>query len=201
MKPHEQAVFRFGDFVLVPGERLLLRDGKPVALTGKAFDLLVALVRQAGHLLTKDELLQAVWPGVVVEEVNLSVNVSALRKVLGAAPEGEWIETVPRQGYRFHAAVEVGDSATAAEPAPLREDPVSARVADGLRFEDAVPGRFAPEGRLAARRPLGGGAHGLGGYRWLATAEAAPYPSVAVLPFSRRRRAKRLSRRRHRRRR
>ena len=53
------------------------------------------------------------WPGVVVEEVNLSVNVSALRKVLGAAPTGEWIETVPRQGYRFNAAVEVGDVATA----------------------------------------------------------------------------------------
>ena len=49
MKPHEQAVFRFGHFVLVPSERRLLRDGKPVALTGKAFDLLVALVRHAGH--------------------------------------------------------------------------------------------------------------------------------------------------------
>ena len=90
MKPHEQAVFRFGDFVLVPGERLLLRDGKPLALTGKAFDLLVTLVRQAGHLLTKDELLSAVWPNVVVEEVNLSVNVSALRKVLGTASGAGW---------------------------------------------------------------------------------------------------------------
>ena len=86
MKPREQATFRFGRFVLVPAERLLLADGKAVALTGKAFDLLVALVRQPGHLLTKDELLRAVWPDVVVEEVNLSVNVSALRKVLGAAP-------------------------------------------------------------------------------------------------------------------
>src|SRR5436305_8410018 len=121
MKPHEQATFRFGRFVLVPSERLLLSDGKSIALTGKAFDLLVALVRHAGHLLTKEELLQAVWPGVVVEEVNLSVNVSALRKVLGAAPEGEWIETVPRQGYRFNAAVEVADVATAARIARLDE--------------------------------------------------------------------------------
>ena len=110
MKPHEQATFRFGRFVLIPSERLLLSDGKSVALTGKAFDLLATLVRHAGHLLTKDELLEAVWPGVVVEEVNLSVNVSALRKVLGVPPQGEWIETVPRQGYRFHAAVEVGEA-------------------------------------------------------------------------------------------
>ena len=92
MKLHEQAVFRFGRFVLVPSERMLLSDGKPLAMTGKAFDLLVTLVRHPGRLLTKDELLQAVWPGVVVEEVNLSVNVSALRKVLGAAPAGEWVE-------------------------------------------------------------------------------------------------------------
>ena len=87
MKPLEQAVFRFGDFLLVPGERQLLRAGKAVATTGKAFDLLATLVRNAAHLLTKDELLLAVWPGVVVEEVNLSDNVSALRKALGAAPE------------------------------------------------------------------------------------------------------------------
>ena len=66
MTPREQATFRFGRFVLVPAERLLLADGNPLALTGKAFDLLVALVRQPGHLLTKDELLQAVWPDVVV---------------------------------------------------------------------------------------------------------------------------------------
>ena len=53
MKPHEQATFRFGGFVLVPGERLLLSEGKAVALTGKAFDLLVTLVRHPGHLLRK----------------------------------------------------------------------------------------------------------------------------------------------------
>lgn len=125
MKPHEQATFRFGRFVLVPSERLLLSDGKPVALTGKVLDLLVTLVRHAGHLLTKDELLQAVWPRGVVEEVNLSVNVSALRKVLGAAPEGGWIETVPRQGYRFNAAVEVGDVATSSRVALPVEQPLT----------------------------------------------------------------------------
>ena len=81
MKPHEQATFRFGRFVLVPGERLLLCDGKAVALTGKAFDLLVTLVRHPGHLLTKDELLRSVWPGVVVgDEVKISIDAELLKK-------------------------------------------------------------------------------------------------------------------------
>ena len=168
MKPHEQATFRFGRFVLIPAERLLLADGQALALTGKAFDLLVALVRHPGHLLTKDELLEAVWPGIVVEEVNLSVNVSVLRKVLGAAPVGEWIETVPRQGYRFNAAVEIGDVASACRVAPLHEEPLA-----------MPPAASHPKGGVAvpavARRRaffLGGGlaAAALGmvvGWRWL----------------------------------
>jgi DNA-binding winged helix-turn-helix (wHTH) protein/TolB-like protein len=139
MKAHEQTVFRFGAFVLVPGERLLLRDGKPLPLTGKAFDLLVALVRHAGHLLTKDELLRIVWPGVVVEEVNLSVNVSALRKALGAAPNDEWIQTVPRQGYRFNAAVVASDVATAPQLAPLQEFPGAPGEAGWLGRAGASP--------------------------------------------------------------
>ena len=182
MNPHEQAVFRFGDFVLIPSERLLLRDGKPLALTGKAFDLLTTLVRHAGHLLTKDELLQSVWPGVVVEEVNLSVNVSALRKVLGAAPDiGEWIETVPRRGYRFNAAVEFGDIATT-QFAPLREVPIWGSVEGAPRVADVPP-------MLSRRRVallLGGlSATALAvvaGARWLGG--RALYSSVVVLPFT-----------------
>ena len=113
MKLHEPAVYRFGLFTLVVSERLLLHDGETVAITGRAFDLLAELVANAGHLLTKDVLLARVWPGVVVEEVNLSVNVSAVRKVLARDPgAADWIETVPRQGYRFNAPVELGDVAT-----------------------------------------------------------------------------------------
>ena len=184
MKPHEQATFRFGRFMLVPGERLLLSDGKALALTGKAFDLLVTLVRHPGHLLTKDELLRAVWPGVVVEEVNLSVNVSALRKVLGAAPAGEWIETVPRQGYRFNAAVEVGDVATTAEIAPRRDEPMTASLdgaLPGAPLAAAFPRRkaaFLVGGLAAAAAAI------IGGWRWLPRSSAAPYSSVAVLPFA-----------------
>ncbi len=183
MKPYERATFRFGRFVLVSGERLLLSDGRPVALTGKAFDLLVALVRHAGHLLTKDELLEAVWPGVVVEEVNLSVNVSALRKALGTAPEGEWIETVPRQGYRFHAAVEVSDAATDARVAlPGTEVPAG----NGL---PPVPGPDAvaavPRRTIAlAIGGLAATAVTLAGWRWLRRPGAPRFLSVAVLPFA-----------------
>ena len=180
MKLHEQAVFRFGSFVLVPSERTLLSDGKPLAMTGKAFDLLVTLVRHPGHLLTKDELLQAVWPGVVVEEVNLSVNVSALRKVLGAAPAGEWIETVPRQGYRFNAAVEVGDVATTARIAPLQEAPITG----GSRWANRVP-VFSRRrvalligGFSAAALAIVGGSH------WFRRPGTTQYSSVAVLPFA-----------------
>ncbi|MEP7281199.1 MAG: winged helix-turn-helix domain-containing protein [Rubrivivax sp.] len=113
MKGHEGSAYRFGAFLLIPSERLLLLDGEPVALAGKAFDLLVALVSQAGHLVTKDELLRRVWPGLVVEEVNLSVNISAIRKTLARLPDApDWIETVPRQGYRFKAPVGIVDVAT-----------------------------------------------------------------------------------------
>jgi DNA-binding winged helix-turn-helix (wHTH) protein/TolB-like protein len=102
------ASFRFGEFTLIPSERLLLRAGQPISLTGKVFDLLVVLARNSGRLVGKDELLREVWPGVVVEEVNLSVNISVLRKLLGAAPDGKgWIETVPRCGYRFGAPIAI----------------------------------------------------------------------------------------------
>ncbi len=90
-----------GRFELQPHERRLLVDGEPAALGARAFDLLLALVAQPGHLLTKHELLDRVWPGVVVEENNLATQISSLRKVLG----GEVITTIPGRGYRFSAAL------------------------------------------------------------------------------------------------
>ena len=106
----DRASFQFGDFVLVPRERLLLREHEPVPLTGKAFDLLLFLVSRSGQLVSKDELLQEVWPGRFVEEVNLSVNISVVRKALG--PSGAaFIQTVSKRGYRFVAPVLVSDSA------------------------------------------------------------------------------------------
>src|ERR1700752_959024 len=107
MDEPRRVAFRFGNYLLDDHERVLLYDGHPVTLTQKAFDLLVVLVRNSGHLITKDELLNEVWPDTVVAEVNLSVNISALRKALG---EDGFIETVPKRGYRFVGLVEEVES-------------------------------------------------------------------------------------------
>jgi DNA-binding winged helix-turn-helix (wHTH) protein/TolB-like protein/Flp pilus assembly protein TadD len=107
MDESRRVAFRFGKFLLDDHERVLLHDGHTVTLTQKAFDLLVVLVRNGGHLVTKDELLNEVWPDAVVAEVNLSVNISVLRKALG---DDGFIETVPKRGYRFVGPVEVVDS-------------------------------------------------------------------------------------------
>jgi non-specific serine/threonine protein kinase len=74
--------YRFGPFELQPDKRRLLKDGATISLRPRAFDLLAALVERAGHLLTKDELLEQLRPKTVVEEAALHVQVSALRKVL-----------------------------------------------------------------------------------------------------------------------
>jgi DNA-binding winged helix-turn-helix (wHTH) protein/Tfp pilus assembly protein PilF len=96
-------VFRFAEFTLDSVERQLVRNGAAIALAPKAFDLLIALVRSAGRLVTKDQLLAQVWPDVSVEEGIISVQISALRKALGDG--SSYIETVPRLGYRFVASV------------------------------------------------------------------------------------------------
>src|ERR1700687_3357353 len=98
--------YRFGPFELQPDKRQLLKDGARVSLRPRAFDLLVALVDRAGHLLTKDELLDQVWPKMVVEEAALHVQVSALRKALGA----DAITTVSGRGYQFTLPVTTGEA-------------------------------------------------------------------------------------------
>ena len=102
----EKEIYEFGSFSLDPTERVILRDGTPVPLTPKVFDTLVYLVCNRGRLLTKDELLKEIWPNTFVEEVNLAVNISALRKVFGEGPqECRYIATIPGSGYRFVAEV------------------------------------------------------------------------------------------------
>lgn len=100
-------LYHFGPFQLDSAEGLLLRDGEPVPLTPKAFEILAVLVQNSRRLVTKDDLMKAVWPNTFVEEANLTVNISALRRALGDGEEGwRYIETVPRRGYRFNATVE-----------------------------------------------------------------------------------------------
>lgn len=101
------APLRFEGWELRPGERALLVKGVPVPIGGRAFDILQILAERDGQLVTKEELLQAVWPGLVVEENNISVHIAALRKVLG----GRVIATVAGRGYRLSAARTCTDQA------------------------------------------------------------------------------------------
>jgi DNA-binding winged helix-turn-helix (wHTH) protein len=104
MPPGER--YEFCEFVLDATERRLLRQGAVIHLTPKAHDVLVELVRHAGHLVTRHELLERVWPNAFVEEGIVAVYVSGLRKVLETAGRHvSFSETVPRSGYRFIAAV------------------------------------------------------------------------------------------------
>jgi len=101
----------FGDFELDGAKRLLYRQGEPVPLNSKAFDLLLALVERPGEVLSKDELMQRVWPGQFVEEGNLAVQISALRKIFGEKKdEHRFIVTVPGRGYSFVAELDESEN-------------------------------------------------------------------------------------------
>jgi DNA-binding winged helix-turn-helix (wHTH) protein/TolB-like protein len=98
--------YEFDSFRLDIAECVLLSDGKPVPLKPKAFEMLSVLVENNGHMLEKEELMRRLWPDSLVEEANLTVNISQLRKVLGQNGKGEqYIQTIPKRGYRFVAAV------------------------------------------------------------------------------------------------
>jgi len=103
-----------------PKSRVLLKDDAAVALTPKAFETLLVLVENSGRLLSKEELMQALWPDSFVEEANLTVNISALRKALGESPnQHRYIVTIPGRGYRFVADVRGLRQATVpVEPPP-----------------------------------------------------------------------------------
>jgi DNA-binding winged helix-turn-helix (wHTH) protein/TolB-like protein/Tfp pilus assembly protein PilF len=113
-KDKQRKALEFGPFQIDRSERVLLRDGRPVVLSPKAFKTLVALVERSGHLVEKNELMKTVWPDTIVEEGNLSSNVSAIRKALGEVETGQsYIQTVSGLGYRFVGEVsEAGHSST-----------------------------------------------------------------------------------------
>jgi DNA-binding winged helix-turn-helix (wHTH) protein/TolB-like protein len=109
-------LYEFGRFRFDPANHLLRSEGTPVSLTPKAFEVLLVLVQNGNRLTTKEELMQKVWPDSFVEEANLTVNISALRKLLGETADGRpYIETVPKKGYRFVAPVTEADEETAPE--------------------------------------------------------------------------------------
>ena len=124
-------IYRFGPFVLDIADRSLKRRGAPVSLTPKTFDLLVALVENAGRLVEKDTLLRTVWPDVAVEEGNLTKGVFSLRQLLEEEGGPRYIETVPKRGYRFVAPLTSAD----AEQPPAVAPAASAAV---LAPENAI---------------------------------------------------------------
>ena len=106
MGQQDNRSYDFGRFRLKTAERVLLREGEPVPLTPKVFDILITLVENRGQVVEKDDLMKKVWPTTFVEEGNLTQNVSLLRKALGESAGGpQFIETVPRRGYRFVAQI------------------------------------------------------------------------------------------------
>src|SRR6185503_12126908 len=106
MSASDKRSYEFDSFRLEAAEYVLLRDGEVVPLTPKVFETLLVLVQNSGHVVDKDELYKQVWQDVVVEETNLTKNISILRKILSEGDaERSFIETVPKRGYRFVVAV------------------------------------------------------------------------------------------------
>src|SRR5579863_7954133 len=108
MGPETNTLYRFEGFEIDPANRVFALDGKPIAIAARAFDLLLYMASNTERLLTKDELMKAVWGDTIVEESNLTQSVFLLRKALSAHPstENKLIVTVPGRGYRFAAKVE-----------------------------------------------------------------------------------------------
>src|SRR5262245_40804921 len=110
MSEQTAPIYEFGEFQLDLDRQVLTRAGEEIALTPKVYSLLVIFVENAGRLLGKDELIKLLWENSFVEEANLNVNVSALRRALGERPnEDRYVATVPRRGYRFVADVQRSD--------------------------------------------------------------------------------------------
>ena len=179
-KPH---ISQFGDFRLDASRRLLLRSGELVPLTPKVFDTLLYLVEHCGMLLSKEELMAAVWPDTVVEENNLGQNISKLRVVLGESrTENRYIATVPGRGYRFVAAVSVlsDDTEPADTVSPVHAKEVRLAPTRSERVRHPLPWRAVLVGGLVATLSFSAF------YIWSSrrrTALTAPVKTIAVLPF------------------
>jgi len=176
MQQKTNCFYDFGAFRLDPVERVLLSAGNRVSLTPKAFETLLVLIENAGHILEKDDLLNRVWPNTFVEEGTLARNISTLRKALGDGPEGQtYIETVPRRGYCFAALV---------QQVPYDERGDSAEEA----VRQQITTRAGPWAFWPTRWLLAGGLLAIllsGGYVFWQRSHSAPAHPVmlVVLPF------------------
>jgi len=150
-------LYEFGSFRIDTVERVLFRDGEPVPLTPKVFDILLMLIENAGHVVEKDRLMIAIWPDSFVEEGNLTQNISTLRKALGEGENGhECIQTIARRGYRFVASVrevlDEGDNSIVEEHSTSRFIVEQEREASVAREHDAKGEQAILEETPAASR-------------------------------------------------
>jgi eukaryotic-like serine/threonine-protein kinase len=177
----QKEIYEFGPFLVDPVNRTAVRDGVPMAMTPKVFDTLVYLIRNRGRLLSKDELLKGIWPDTFVEEVNLAVNISTLRKLFGEGPQdGRYIVTVPGSGYRFVAEV----SRSVSEPGRLdsrNANPADLAPGESIEHQDQneSAAASAAASAIASSDPRGKNI-------WIAAA-AAVILIVVVLSFTFRR--------------
>jgi TolB-like protein/DNA-binding winged helix-turn-helix (wHTH) protein/Tfp pilus assembly protein PilF len=171
-------LYEFGPFRLDPAEHKLLRGNEIVPLTPKAFDTLVLLVRNSGHLMEKDELIRTLWPDSFVEEGSLSNNIFLLRKALGEDPA--FIETVPRRGYRFVGAARQFPGATSThleKPPEVSAPGIASLPAKAQRLWRSRAGLGIVAAALVASLAAAGW------FSRVAGRGAEAIDSVAVLPF------------------
>ena len=142
--------YRFGQVEVRPAERQLLVEGRPAALGARAFDVLMALIDHRDRVVTKDELFDLVWPGLVVEENNLHVQVSTLRKILGA----QSVATVPGRGFRFTLPIE--EAASAAAPPRNHNLPAQLNSFIGRESELAEIKQILAGSRMVTLTNVGG---------------------------------------------
>jgi pimeloyl-ACP methyl ester carboxylesterase/DNA-binding winged helix-turn-helix (wHTH) protein/class 3 adenylate cyclase len=133
-------IYKFGKFSLDAVERLLFDGTDTIALTPKAFDTLLLLIKNGGHVLSKEEIMETVWRDAFVEENNLAQNISTLRKVLGEGADGaKFIETVSKRGYRFIAPVET------VEESSIIIERTHARIVIEEEFDELEEEKFLEE--------------------------------------------------------
>jgi DNA-binding winged helix-turn-helix (wHTH) protein/TolB-like protein/tetratricopeptide (TPR) repeat protein len=182
--------YAFGNFVLERSQQRVLRsDGSELSLTPRLFSALLLFVENADALLEKDALMLALWPGLVVEENNLSQTISSLRRALGDEPPGSrYIQTVARRGFRFIADVTALPNVDSLAAAPPPADASPAPVEQRAVLHDR---RHSDKRRWLSLALAGSAAAGLGGALWWgwrrpapAVTDAAALPAtLAVLPF------------------
>jgi DNA-binding winged helix-turn-helix (wHTH) protein/TolB-like protein/Flp pilus assembly protein TadD len=178
------SLHEFGPFRLYPSKHLLLRYGKPLPLTPKAFEVLNVLVRNGGELFRKDDLLRKVWPDSYADAANLTVHITELNRTLGRTSDGrEYVETIPRKGYLFQAPVKHLEQDAPEEPIGRAHLPHDGDSGGGVR-EVSTPRRsrllVAPAAAVLLL---------MGGWLYLKRRAKPPAersrgaPSIAVLPF------------------